>query len=254
MSVRKSDRNMIAAADDAASNLERVDLRGRSSKLRDEAVDIFNEAKVSLETGVDDRQSEAIEADEAYEAMVEAEGEMSIGFKVAYDALVGTHKVAQVTNPDGSGDHMDELERYLEGVNPSSFKTLKPEQCIEVFRTALDYWDEFVDDTVIGASSRSRAQRALADFERAYQAHRDEAADVTDAVNRLEHIRREAHNLYVAARHVAAAALRLSHVERPLRDYASNLEEALGYRRSSAADDESSDDADQPTPSPQPGE
>lgn len=250
MSVRESDRNLIAEADSAAAKLERTDLQGRSAGLRDEAVDMFREVSHELGAGVDELQTEAIEADEAHEVLAEAERDLANGFRTVYNALLGTHKVELVVSADSEGDHMVELERYLEGVNGSDFPGIGRERRIEVFRTALDYWDEYVDTTLFGASVRSRAQRALAAFERAYASHRDEDADATEARSRLEHIREEAHDLYIAARDVTSAALRLSEIERPIRHFAPSLEMALGYRSSPSA----AEDTDEPTPAPESGE
>ena len=248
MFVRQSDRELLAAARAAATSLGRVPLTAHAADLRDISVTLLEEIVADFGALVSDLDAEAVEASEAHAVLQDAGQELRYSFGDLYDGLMITYRHRRLGQRGRADDHTETLDRYLDGVNPSSFGRLGRATRLTIMDKALSYLDRYMVDGLVPQPVVDGAEQARDAFADALTAHAEEDADVTDKRNVVDAHRSHAEDKYIAARQAADAALRLGEVHRPVSEYLPSLRAIFAPGDSSTADaDGAATDTDSPT-------
>lgn len=219
MYVRQSDRDIISAANEGRIKLGRLSFTGEAGELLAISDRLLEQVVDELSAAITTIDDEGVEASEARVRMEEAEDRMEASYADLYDGLVITHRHRRLGSRGQPKSHTGELDRYLDGNNPSKFAESARADKIPVMDKALSHLDAYMATGLVPDAIVDEARQNHQGFSEAYATFVAEEADVTDARNVADQVRATCRSKFIAAREVLSAALRLSGVERPVSEY-----------------------------------
>ncbi|WP_168210410.1 hypothetical protein [Persicimonas caeni] len=249
MYVRQSDRDFIHAVEEylrSIASSSDLQFDARSQRLFDEGNGLIEQSKTRMAEAVVQVDKEAVEASEARAAMGEADALLDAGFGDLFDGAVMARRFEQLGSGNRAATHIPDVQRYLEGHNPTEFSDRGRADKKSIMAKALDYADSYLAGSPVPQEVITRAADAHQKFVAALESLQAEEGDVLTKRNEADRARAQAHREFRAGRQLVEAALVLSDSPQPLSELLPSLSDILrGDTLAPAADDDRADE-DQP--------
>ncbi|QDG51268.1 hypothetical protein FIV42_11105 [Persicimonas caeni] len=243
MVIRKSLRKLKEFIDLSIPLIETLEVDDDVAPVRDLTVARYKGVSQQIDTQIKSVRQESVEAKQAGDALDAAEGDAVDAYDTIYKGLRIAHLQAQVSGESTAADHVDHLDRFLEGNNTSDFERTTASAKVGYLERAFQFRDQFLDGT-IDAGRIAAAEQALERLRGAQTQWAKETQEARDADVHLDALEERARTEYSAGRDWIRGCLRLLGREDRLGDIIPPLRDI--YRTSS--------DADEPAPAPSPEE
>jgi hypothetical protein len=180
MAIRKGDRRLFEFVDDAIPHVSALTLQSEAAIVCDAVVRMLEELKKELGEKIDESREQTVEEARADVRLEAAEARACDGYDDVYTTLRISHLRARLAGTATSDTHMQKLNLFLEGNNPSDFESATVEAKQGYLKRALTFRAQFLDGQVDPAivADVEAARDELDDAHRDWVTEIEESAEV----------------------------------------------------------------------------
>lgn len=243
MVIRKSVRKLEEFVDDSIPRIEALEVTDDLALVRDLAVARFRSLSEQIENQIAAMRQESVEAQQAGDRRDQLEGQAVDAYDLIYKGLRIANLKAQVSGRLAGGDHMDDLNRFLEGNNPTDFAEATVPAKLGYLERAFQFRTQFLDDT-LEPEVIDAAHKTLEELREANDVWNKETQEAREEAAGLDRVEKQARLEYRAGREWIRGVL----VALDRADEIGSIIPALREIWNTSQ----TDDAEEPTPEPTP--